>query len=74
MKNEIAKKINVLLYICFMITIPTMIYLETENYLLLSIILVCIMFAISMFMIWLSAKEHETEDNNKKIKEKGHLI
>jgi Na+/melibiose symporter-like transporter len=71
MRRATAKKINVILYICLMITIPIMVYLETMNYLLLSIILVCIMFAISMFMVWLSTREHENED--KKIKEKRLL-
>jgi hypothetical protein len=68
MNRKTAKKINVYLYICLLLTIPSMIYLQIMNDVVTSIILVCFMFVISMVMFWLSTNEHETE---KKVKEKS---
>jgi hypothetical protein len=59
MQRKTAKKINLLLYVGLLMTIPIMIYLEVINDVPLEIILVCIMFAISMGLLWVSEQEDE---------------
>ncbi|NEW05355.1 hypothetical protein GK047_04905 [Paenibacillus sp. SYP-B3998] len=71
MKRIHAKRLTIILYICLLFTMPVMVYLQINNEVLLSIILVGMMFVISMVMFWLSTKEHEADEA--KMKEKRFL-
>jgi hypothetical protein len=59
MTRKTAKSMGLALYFCLMICIPAVLYLEIYGYMIAGIALVCMMFVISMALMWVS----EVEEN-----------
>ncbi|OXM84362.1 hypothetical protein [Paenibacillus rigui] len=74
MKRSLAKRVGFLLYSCLMLSIPAVIYLEIHGYVILGIALVCIMFGLSMGLLWVSEAEDSRDkeaEGKQRLRQRG---